>query len=470
MKYVLFAMILTMLPVSVFASFVINEVMYDLDGSDTGREWVEVLNNGTDTVDISTWKFIEAGVNHGLVLSSGDANVPAGGFAIISDNPSKFLTDWPSFSGTVFDSSFSLLNTGESLALSDGRVIVDQVSYQSDWGGAGDGNSIQKIGSGWGGGQPTPGAVNNNSPISQPVDNNQDEENTTPTQQTNETSNTTTFPVDQRVFAEITLNTKSLIAGAQFFISGEGYGLEKKPLANARFLWNFGDGTVKSGQSVAHTYKNPGDYLIVLDVSSEKFSGTARQLVSAIKSPLSISITKNDDGNLVKISNDASVELDLSGWFIESQDGRFTIPLHTIVLPKKYLIFDPEVLGFNIGTKVSLLYPTGSVANANEGVIPASKIITTTAQLPKAPVSSPVKVVPNKNDINQEILTSNQVGSVISATDGALTDEKIRDDVDQGSSAGWIFAFIALLGIATGSVFLIKRPVYNQADEFTIEE
>lgn len=305
------------------------------------------------------------------------------------------------------------------------------------------------------------GGVENNPPI---------ESNPPPTQTTNETGNTTTFPVDQRVFAEITLNTKSLIAGAQFFISGEGYGLEKKPLANARFLWNFGDGTVKSGQSVAHTYKNPGDYLIVLDVSSEKFSGTARQLVSAIKSPLSISITKNDDGNLVKISNDASVELDLSGWFIESQDGRFTIPLHTIVLPKKYLIFDPEVLGFNIGTKVSLLYPTGSVADANEGVIPASKIITTTAQLPKAPVSNPVKVVPNKNDINQEILTSNQVGSVISATDGALTDEKIRDDADQGSSAGWIFAFIALLGIATGSVFLIKRPVYNQADEFTIEE
>src|SRR3989344_1169913 len=92
------------------SSLKITEIMYDLPGSDSGREWIEVYNAGSADIDLSLFKFFEANTNHGLV-TIGSPTLAAGAFAIVADNPVNFSVDWPSFSGLVFDSSFSLSNT-----------------------------------------------------------------------------------------------------------------------------------------------------------------------------------------------------------------------------------------------------------------------------------------------------------------------------------------------------------------------
>jgi len=280
------------------------------------------------------------------------------------------------------------------------------------------------------------------------------------TQTNSGSSNVSTFPVDPKVFAEIKLSSKTLITGAQFFIGGEGYGLEKKPLSNARFVWNFGDGTVAQGRSVAYTYRNPGEYVIVLDISSGKFSGTAREVVSVIESPLDIRVEKVGFDGSVTIKNNSNFEFDLSGWFIESGDYKFIIPLHTILLPQKSLSFHGEVVGLPVLQHVSLLYPNGRIAS--------------TGFLKQAVVQASNKVafVPQASSVVQKpvhIEIPNQTASAISAVNES--DEVLYEDSEQkGSKWLWIGAFVLLLGIATSSVFLIKRPVYNQADDFTIEE
>ncbi|MDP3742421.1 MAG: lamin tail domain-containing protein, partial [Candidatus Micrarchaeota archaeon] len=110
-----FTILLFSLPPMANAAVFINEILYDFqDGADTGREWVEVINTG-EAVDISGWKFVEANTNHGLTLVQGSVEIPSGGFAMIVIDAAKFLADWPGFSGTIFDSSFSLSNTGETL-------------------------------------------------------------------------------------------------------------------------------------------------------------------------------------------------------------------------------------------------------------------------------------------------------------------------------------------------------------------
>ena len=53
-----------------YANILINEVMYDVEGTDTDREWIEVYNDGSESVDLSTYKLFEANTNHGLTLSS----------------------------------------------------------------------------------------------------------------------------------------------------------------------------------------------------------------------------------------------------------------------------------------------------------------------------------------------------------------------------------------------------------------
>src|SRR3989338_10460922 len=144
-----------------FASAIrINEIMYDLNGSDTGREWIEVYNDGSESLNLSAWRFYENGEKHGLNLIQGSWSLEAGGYIIIADNSTSFLADNPSYSSTLFDSSFSLLNTGESLALWNGSEYFSNTTYSSSSGAAGDGKSLQLIDSVWQSCTPTLGSAN----------------------------------------------------------------------------------------------------------------------------------------------------------------------------------------------------------------------------------------------------------------------------------------------------------------------
>ncbi len=155
----------------VFANLQINEIMYDLKtGSDNGREWIEIYNDGDISVDLSSYRFFEADTNHKIKLVQGDTNIGPKGYAVIVSDPIKFKTDWPNNTFTIFDSSFSLNNDGEILMLKDKNLnIVDQYTYKSSSGGAGDGNSLQKINGQWQGATPTPGQENRISFVAPPV-------------------------------------------------------------------------------------------------------------------------------------------------------------------------------------------------------------------------------------------------------------------------------------------------------------
>jgi hypothetical protein len=137
-----------------------SEIMYDLaEGSDSGREWVEVYNESGTAVDLADWKLFENSTNHGLKALGASVLAP-GAYAVIADNPDKFKNDHPSYAGLLFDSAFSLNNTGETLILRCcGKELsdVDTVVYSNEQGGAGDGASLSRSGSSWVSTDPTPG-------------------------------------------------------------------------------------------------------------------------------------------------------------------------------------------------------------------------------------------------------------------------------------------------------------------------
>lgn len=123
----LFAILIVLLPAGVFAAprdIRITEIMYDVSGSDTGHEWVELWNSGSETVTIvggsgsGSWRFND-GANHTFATSAyrGSFTLASGDFLIISSNPDTFLTDHSNFSGNLVKVSFSLGNTSETLLL-----------------------------------------------------------------------------------------------------------------------------------------------------------------------------------------------------------------------------------------------------------------------------------------------------------------------------------------------------------------
>src|SRR3989338_1551208 len=133
------------LPVCVSAQVIISEIMYDVEGSDANREWIEVFNAGA-AVNLTEWRFFEGDSNH-VLTAVGSETLVAGGYAVIADDPEKFREDWPSFSGRLFDSSFSLSNTGETLILrccGSDLVDKDTVTYTGENGAAGDGKTLQR--------------------------------------------------------------------------------------------------------------------------------------------------------------------------------------------------------------------------------------------------------------------------------------------------------------------------------------
>jgi PKD repeat protein len=137
-------------PKSIYAEqveLVISEIMYDLNGSDSGREWIEVYNASSEGVIVSsTWKFFD-GSNHNLSLHQGSSTIAGGEHFILADNADNFLAEHPACQANIFDTVMSLGNSSSSVALSFDNGLTYPVieNYNSAWGASGNGYSLEKI-------------------------------------------------------------------------------------------------------------------------------------------------------------------------------------------------------------------------------------------------------------------------------------------------------------------------------------
>jgi hypothetical protein len=345
------------LPQVAAAQVYISEIVYDPAGSDTGHEWVEVCSDSA--ADIANWKFNEANTNHGLSSVQGGTNLSVGGCAVIADDTTKFLADHSGFSGVLFDSSFSLNNTGETLALKDGTLnVIDSVTYSSDSGAAGDGNSLQKINGVWTAAMPTPGTAQGSAAdISAPAvsaDSNSVWPEYVPPEK---------MP---KIKMEIVASPRA-IAGATQKFEGRVYGTKNEPITNARVVWNFGDGAHGEGRYATHTFSYPGVYLVVADAASGEYAATARLSVNVESNALYISEVSPGATTTawLEIANPSTNLADLSGWFLETAGGHFMFPDNSILAPHSFAVFASENTGLIIPPvgEVHLLYPNGKSAD-----------------------------------------------------------------------------------------------------------
>jgi len=149
------------------------------------------------------------------------------------------------------------------------------------------------------------------------------------------------------------------VVGADIYFSGQALGLKKEPLDGARYVWNFGDGLSKEGQNILHTYIYPGEYTVILNISSGQYSASDELLVKIVPNQIKISEANSD---YIKIFNGSNETIDLSGWFLKAGNKTFIFPKNTIIRANSNLTIPSVNSGLNPASTAELLYPNGSLA------------------------------------------------------------------------------------------------------------
>ncbi len=332
-----------------FAQIVINEIMYDSPGADD--DWVEIYNAGSESVTIVTgsvngsWRFVDSSA-HTLRPITGGNVLASGDYAVITSDASKFTMDWPSFSGKLFESSFSLTNTSNTISIKDGsgNVTDPAVSYASTQGAKGDGNSLQRSGTIWVVATPTPGTINSqtqtnaSSTNDQPVSSSGSDTNSSSSFSSHyESVGVSNYKAPEKLLVTMGRNRLTTIGSPTEFEA-------ESNIAEGRVLysWSFGDGAMREGKRVEHVYDFPGDYIVVLNAYHADDSSVSRSTIKVIDPKLSIEEANN---SFIKIKNNSKYEVNLYGWELSYGGFVFKFPVDTIILPGASIGFSSRITG-----------------------------------------------------------------------------------------------------------------------------
>lgn len=476
------------------AQVVINELMYNPQGADTGREWIELYNSGASDVTLvggtvkGSWR-INDGSSHTLTdpsggVGRGSLTIPAGEYLIISNDPSSFLGEYSSGSYSVVKSSISLSNTAATISLLDGTgATVDKVSYTKDQGAYDDGTSLQREADGsWITALPTPGAPNSITAYIAPSSDTSST-NTSNTSasssQANSSSQSATpsyvAPPVPSIYANAG-SDKTVIVGADAVFDASAYDKSSQPITNnVRFSWNFGDGGTAEGESVLHHFNYPGKYAVVLSIAQDKSAASDELVVTA--EPAALSFEMLGDGG-VSIDNKAGHDLDLSGWIVRESESpfahQFMLPEHSRILGGASMRIAAATLGYKAASSTMLEYPNGTLA-LSMGASTARETTPVQASAAAAPTltpeDAPKKVTHTKENVPDQSPDTRDTPSV---QDPAPSTDATSSQVaaaEAGASASsylwWVGAFV-LASAAAGAAVIAKR--YARGEWDIIEE
>lgn len=357
----LFLILLNLIGISFYAhALIISEIMYDPQGSDTSREWVEVYNDTQGDINLSTWKFFESDTNHGLVSNQGGTIVPVNGYAVIADNPAKFLLDYPTFSGILFDSVFTggLSNSGEHLALKETSAgpEISPVDYNPALGGNDDGSTLSFISGAWTRGEATPASENKASVL-----------------EIVSTSTSATTTENQATVAQMSPPTsdiifympfeKTVVAGADAEFKTYSMTRSGKNVDNLICNWSFGDGGQSTGTSTKYIYAYPGKYITQVEGTNGYVAGTGRINVRVVAPDIFIEkIGAGKYGTYIDIKNPNTYDLDLSQWKLLINEQSFPFPKNTLIAGNTTTHFSGMAMGFasttiSASTTIKILFP-----------------------------------------------------------------------------------------------------------------
>ena len=337
--------------------------MYDAEGSDKGKEYVEIINLGED-VNLSAYRFVENNKNHRIGAGTHDTTLKKNEIGVLVDKVSEFQKHYPNVNVKVFDSAFSLKNTGTTLEITLSDKKIHSISYKKEDGANGDGNALHVDGKN----KITVSAVDigkvsgiefNTSPTIVTPSTTAPETKTV-VAKTSSTSGTTSRTTNKAPVPDITkryIKTDKEIYIENYPITFSAIYKNPRREIQLEGMFNFGDGNFATGLEVGHIYNKEGDYIVVF--RQDKRWGDTR-LEKAIKVlDLNFSVLRLDK-NSIKIVNNNNFVLDVSRWELINGNNSFIFENDSLISKKSEIVinFETDDSDIKVISKLGVLLGT----------------------------------------------------------------------------------------------------------------
>jgi len=314
----------------------INEIMPNPTGSDSDDEFIELKNEGSETVNLTGW-FLGDSTSSKYKITQG------------SIKPNGFIVFKRSMTG------IALNNTGgdEVKLYSSSGSLVDSVKYSSS---AGEDESYSRQDDGgWAWTiKITPG-------------------------QLNIIAGKSVAPI-----ISIDVDTEVAVGEPVVFDASDTIDPDGE---NMVFEWNFADGDFDEGLLVEHVFANEGIFTVKLKVTDNSKNIVEKQVIITVKNALDfvggyfavsdiskIKISEfipnpvgSDTTEFVELFNSGDEEIDLSGIKLDDEEGgsrAYTFSGGTVVGAGEYFVIgrqDSKLALNNTSDSVRLLYPDGTI-------------------------------------------------------------------------------------------------------------
>lgn len=114
-----------------YFAVVINEISYNSSSDLDTKDWIELVNNGLKTVDLSGWLLIDSGIDTGYVFEKGTLIAP-GDYLVVCRNLDDFNRFYPEISNSTGNLPFGLSSDGDALRLYDREShLIDFVNFHN---------------------------------------------------------------------------------------------------------------------------------------------------------------------------------------------------------------------------------------------------------------------------------------------------------------------------------------------------
>lgn len=468
------------------ANLEITEIMYNPNLSGGDYDWVEIYNNGENSIDLTKYYFYadtkgisSTSTRHGI---TGTGLLDSKKYVILSsDSIANFKLKY-NFSGVVFHSSFDISTSTETtLAITSDstKPPADDKTYKdiSDptLGANNDGNSLQKIEGIWNESSPTPGVSNTQSDTAVTTESTSNNDNSTTISSNistsintnNNSSSSSTSKILSSDIGEYIITTKIIspkiiTAGLPFYISSLTTTSKKETLAVGKYVWNFGDGTsseLRSQQEFEHTYNYGGEYVLSLSFFNNSFEkipvATNRIIIKVISADITISSVGQGEDSFIELENKSNYEIDISKWIVTAGIHNFIIPSGTIILPNHKLKLSNKITGFEANDILSI-----SVTNQT------GEVVTTYPKKELIAVKNNISNINYSNNIeypSSKKINSNTDSPVINLNDLAAQAGNLESPVSPKSAYIW-FGLFGIIAIGIAVVFITRRKVIETPD------